>query len=292
MNEAWISLNSETSAARLMFKSLTARRAVGLGQLCLTVEAASRTQIAEGKPIWVGGTVEVKNLGLASGHLGNLHTQIQPTTLPERGGSHNPTFFCDVNYTQVQVIEEHRTGPVMLSFDFSGNWLIDGSPVPFWNAQFDHEVTQSDWITILGQMGYRPILLLEFDMPGPQGSSTDTQALEHFKRAQKRYLEQDWRLTVESLRQCLAALVGKKAEDEDEETDVNSAIKDLRKDSHSRDVGYLERYEPVRAALKFLCDLGAHPEVAETSRKHAYASLLMVAGLLHGLPRSNAAPIP
>jgi hypothetical protein len=44
VNEAWISLHGETSAARLMFKSLTARRAVGLGQLCLTVEAASRKE--------------------------------------------------------------------------------------------------------------------------------------------------------------------------------------------------------------------------------------------------------
>jgi hypothetical protein len=286
MNEAWISLHGETSAARLMFKSLAARRGVGLGQLCLTVEAASRKQIADGEPIWVGGTVEVKNLGLASGHLGNLRTQIQPTTLPERGGSHNITFLCDISYTQVQAIEEHRTGPVTLFFDFSGNWLIDGSPVPFWSAQFDHEVTQSDWITILEQIGYRRILLLEFDMPGPQGSSTYAMALEHFERAQKRYLEQDWRLTVESLRQCLAALVGKNAEDEDEETDLRSAIKELRKDSRARDVGYLERYEPVRGALKFLCDLGAHPEVAETRRKHAHASLLMVAGLLQGLSGS------
>jgi hypothetical protein len=286
LTEAWISLNSETSAARLMFKSVTARRAVGLGQLCLTVEAASRTQIAEGKPIWVGGTVEVTNLGLASGHLGNLRTQIQPTTLPKMGGSRDITFLCDVSYAQVQVIEEHRTGSVTLFFDFSGYWLIDGSPVPFWSVQFEHEVTQSDWITILEQIGYRRILLLEFDMPGPQGSSTYAQALDYFECAQKRYLEQDWRLTVESLRQCLAALVGKKAEDEDEETDIQSAIKDLRKDSHSRDVGYLQRYEPVRMALKFLCDLGAHPEVAEPQRKHAYASLLMVAGLLQGLSRS------
>jgi hypothetical protein len=241
VNEAWISLNSETSAVRLMFKSLTARRAVGLGQLHLTVDAASRTQIAEGKPIWVGGTVEVKNLGLASGYLGNLRTQIQPTMLPKRGGSRDITFLCDVSYAQVQIIEEHRTGPVTLFFDFSGNWLVDGSPVPFWSVQFEHEVTQSDWVTILEQIGYWRILLLEFDMPGPQGSSTYAQALDYFERAQKRYLEQDWRLTVESLRQCLAALVGDKAEDEDEETDVQSAIKDLRKDSHSRDVGYLER---------------------------------------------------
>ena len=54
VTEAWINLNSQTSAVRLMFKSVTGRRAVGLGQLCLTVEAASRAQIAEGQPIWVG----------------------------------------------------------------------------------------------------------------------------------------------------------------------------------------------------------------------------------------------
>ncbi|WP_407288240.1 hypothetical protein [Streptomyces sp. BP-8] len=46
-------------------------------------------------------------------------------------------------------------------------------------------------------------------------------------------------------------------------------------------VGYPVRAEQVRLALKFMCDLGAHPEVAGTERHNAYSALLMVGGLLH-----------
>src|SRR5512132_2992825 len=41
----------------------------------------------------------------------------------------------------------------------------------------------------------------------------------------------------------------------------------VRKATELRRVGYGQRNEPIRASLKFLCDLGAHPEAAEM-RKH------------------------
>ncbi|MDQ1743919.1 MAG: hypothetical protein QOE23_2258, partial [Pseudonocardiales bacterium] len=108
-----------------------------------------------------------------------------------------------------------------------------------------------------------------------------------FAEAQRHYLEHEWRHTVESLRQALAAVVGRKAEDEDTEDTLRAGIKELRRAAGARNVGYLARYEPVRAALKFLCDLGAHPEAGETSKNDAYAALLMVAGILHGLTNAS-----
>ncbi|MFE0365695.1 hypothetical protein [Streptomyces griseoaurantiacus] len=51
------------------------------------------------------------------------------------------------------------------------------------------------------------------------------------------------------------------------------------------DVGYSPRAEQVRLALKFMADLGAHPEVAETTKVDTYSTLLMVGGLLHGRQR-------
>lgn len=86
---------------------------------------------------------------------------------------------------------------------------------------------------------------------------------------------------MESLRQSLASLVGKKADEEEQETDVAESLKDLRRESRNGQVGNQPRLEHVRQAAKFLCDLGAHPEADETLRRHAYGSLLMVGGLLH-----------
>lgn len=280
MNETFLHLGGDLSAARLTFRSITGSRGVGAGQLHLTVEATSRKPSADGNPLWINGTVSVGNLGVASGYLGQLRTEIQPLVLPERGGSRTVRFDCGLGHNQILAIEEHRTGPVLLCFDFAGYWLIDGDPQSFWGSQFEHEVAQSDWITLLEQFGYQRTLLLEFPAPDFQGNAGQVQARQFFEASRKHYLEHEWRLTVESLRQCLAALVGREADDEDGEVEVQRAVKDLRRESTARGVGYAERREPVRLALKFLCDIGAHPEVAETTKRDAYSALLMVAGLL------------
>lgn len=286
-SDAWLQINSEQGAARLLYKGLSAARGVGMGQLTINVELSSRKEIADGLPVWLTGTVQVKNIGSQGGHLGALRAQTQPTALPTRGGTRDISFTCDVTYPQLQVIEEHRTGPVSLFVDFSGHWFIKCSPVPFSNAQLDIEIKQSDWIAILEQTGYRRILLLEFEAPRLQESPTYATAFTFFADAQKHYLEHEWRLTVESLRQCLAALVGKCPDDDEDDGGPRAAAKDLRKTAVQGKVGYTERYELVRQALKFLSDLGAHPEVSETTRSDAHASLLMVAGLMQGLTRTK-----
>lgn len=63
--------------------------------------------------------------------------------------------------------------------------------------------------------------------------------------------------------------------------DVEAAARALRKESRTTGVGYPPRVEQVRLALKFMCDLGAHPEITRTTRTDAYSALLMVGGLLH-----------
>ena len=94
-----------------------------------------------------------------------------------------------------------------------------------------------------------------------------------------RFGEGEWRICVESIRQSLAALVGKKAEDEDQESDVKDAINAARKMQYQ--LGYEPRRELVRRAAKFMADLGAHPETAETRKPDAYAALMIAGGLLH-----------
>jgi hypothetical protein len=129
---------------------------------------------------------------------------------------------------------------------------------------------------------------LELEAPDPQAHPDLAEAIDYFAQAQQRYLEGEWRLTVESLRQSLASLVGKKADDEEQETDLQDAFRAVRKESRDTHLGYEPRLELVRQAAKFLCDLGAHPEVTETRRHNAYGALVMVGGLLHAASSSSS----
>jgi hypothetical protein len=182
----------------------------------------------------------------------------------------------------LQIIEENRAaGGIQFYISLSGYAVQDGQHVPVPESQLSHDVSQSDWISLLQQVGYRRLLLLELEAPDPQAHPHLAEAINYYSQAQQRYLEGEWRLTVESLRQSLASVVGKKAEDEEQEIDVLESIKDVRRETRSADVGYGPRLELVRQAAKFMCDLGAHPEVAETRRHHAYGALVMVGGLLH-----------
>lgn len=82
-------------------------------------------------------------------------------------------------------------------------------------------------------------------------------------------------------RKSLASVVGKKADDEEQDTDVHDSLKAIGNESRREPVGYERRAELVRQAAKSICDLGAHPEVAEPRRQHAYGALVMVGGPLH-----------
>jgi hypothetical protein len=225
-------------------------------------------------------------MGALHGFLASLHVDNQPIVLPERGGHREITLKAEIGYNQLQVIEDFRSTGVKLHLDLSGHSFQDGEAEPFWGCQIDHEVRQSDWTVLMETMGYKRLLLIELDAPDAQRSPAMADAVSYFKQAEKHYAEHEWRLTVESLRQCLAALVGERPEDEDKEADVLAAVKTLKNQAHEERVGYDRRYEPVRRALKFLCDLSAHPEVAETRKHDAYAGLVMAVGLLHGFGRS------
>jgi hypothetical protein len=68
--------------------------------------------------------------------------------------------------------------------------------------------------------------------------------------------------------------------------DIASALKATRTKALSgNDVAYAERFELVRQAAKFLCDLAAHPGSEETGRTHARAALVTVTGLMESYRR-------
>lgn len=281
MKDTWITLSGQ-SALHLELESIGAMRGVGLSQLRFTIDAISKHAIADNAPLWLSGALRIENLGTKSGYLSALRLDNEPVHLPSERGSNTLSLLADVSNAQLQIIEDNRVGGVKFALDLAGHVMLDGKPERFFGSRLEYDVKQSDWIDLLEQMGYRRIVLIELDVPDVSRTPAMAHAVAYFQEAQKHYLEHEWRHTVESLRQCLAALVGEDANTDKSEAEVTQALKDVRSKARIDKVGYGERYEPVRQALKFQADLGAHPEVAETTKAHAHAMLLMVAGLLHG----------
>jgi hypothetical protein len=285
MDEAWVTIGSVNGAARLDLKRVQGSSGLGVMQLQFHIAASCVEEEAVGRAMWLEGKLYAEGLGGSSGYIGRLAVDESPVTLFKVGASTSFMLVADLDHRQLQIIEEHRSGAMKFRLYLTGTTMRDGHLERIGVGSFEQKVTQSDWAAVLEQMQYRRLLLIELDAPDADRSAELKLALDFYRDAEKHYLNQQWRLTVESLRQTLAALVGRKVEEEDETADVEAAAKDLRKESNKSRVGYAPRAEQVRRALKFMTDLGAHPEVAEPTKADAYSTLLMVGGLLHGWQR-------
>lgn len=283
MNDNWINLAS--GMARIVVTQVGASKGVGVCQLNVTVELAPRKDTSEGVQLWLGGTIRIGNFGAHGGYLATLRTDIQPTTLQAPGGHQTVSMTADIDPRQLQTIENVRTAGVTLDFSFSGYSLTKGAVLPYWSINVSYAIDQSSWLRMLEQFGYDPVMLVELEALGcvSKKSANEVKALAYLDDARKNYLEGEWRSAVECLRQSLAALVGKEADEEDTDADVTAALSAASKVTRSGNVPYDTRFELTRRALKFTCDIAAHPEVAETTRREAHASLLAVAGLLSRL---------
>ncbi|MFF0262513.1 hypothetical protein ACFYR2_27280 [Streptomyces microflavus] len=281
MNEIWVHIGTTNQAARLELKSVSGRSGLGVMQLRFQFEASCRKEASAQRPMWFEGKVSTFGLGSSSGYLGRLVVESSPVTLYDLAATTTFDLVVDLDHRQLQIIEEHRTGALKFNLEVTGTAMRDGNLERIGVGSIEYEVNQSSWAAILEQMQYRRLLLVELDAPDVNRSAEFATALGYYRDAEKQYVKHEWRLTVEALRQTLAALVGKKADDEDEAANVTAAAKALRKESMNTTIGYPPRAEQVRLALKFMCDLGAHPEVAGTEKHHAYSALLMVGGLLH-----------
>jgi hypothetical protein len=283
MSETWLSVDG-TPSVKVVLKNIGPYRGIDVTRTLFTFEITSKQSAVVGNQLWLGGRVEVQNLlRHTTLYLASFLPQPQPLVMPQLGTDQTLQLPLDITERQLGLIEENRTDGIRLNIWLAGHAMRDGSQVSVGDAQISHDIGQSDWIAMLQEMGYRRRLLLELDPPDPQAYPDLAEAIDYFLQGQNRYSEGEWRLAVESLRQCLASLVGMKADDEEQAEDVQGGLKELRKVQ----TGYEPRLELVRRATKFMCDLGAHPEVAETRRHHAYGALLIVGGLLHAFTRAN-----
>jgi hypothetical protein len=289
VSETWLTVGSINGAVRAVLKNINVRRGLEVGRWMFTFELTTKQQPAAGSPLWLGGRLEVQQEpGRVTPYLGTFLPQLQPVVLSALGSEQTLQLTLQVSQRQLQLIEEGRTGDdLRLDIYLSGYAVQEGQYAQISEAQISHQIGQSDWLALLQRVGYRRFLLLELEAPDPQAQPFRAESTGYYAQAQRHYQNGEWRLTVEGLRQSLASLVGKKADEEESEAEVSETLKALRKESWNGQVGYQMRLEHVRQAAKFLCDLGAHPEADETRRHHAYAALLIVGGLLHAASRSQ-----
>ena len=281
-----------TSYIRLVLKGVQAFPGMGVTRLMFSFELSNKDRNSTGYPLWLGGRVEVQARGGNRPYVGHLQPGMaQPINVGGYGQEASTQLTLDLTNRQFWLIDEARTGGAVRMFvTFSGHAVIDGQYVPVQEAQpLNHDISQSDWLDLVRMAGLKRVLLLELEAPDPLAHPDLAEALNFYSQAQTRFSEGGWRETAECVRQSLAALVGKKADEEDQECDIEEAIKTANKQSRNGKLGYEPRRELVRKAAKFMADLGAHPEVAETTKADAYAALMIAGGLLHAFTTRSAA---
>ena len=281
-----LQVGSQAVAVRIVLRDIRAEAGLGLTRFIFTFELATKQPVVVGCPAWLGGSVELETPNARRLHIASFDQQQLPLALPPLGGDHTVQLTLAVSERQLQLIEDNRVDGVSFNITFVGYVTQNGENIPINQAEMRRDIGQSDWLTMLERAGYRRRILVELESPDPLTHPELAAAIDYYRQAQRRFAEGEWRLTVESLRQGLASVVGKKAEEEDDEADVEGSLRSLRNESRTNRVGYERRAELVRQAVKFMCDLGAHPEVAETRKPDAYAALVMAGGLLHAFTKA------
>jgi hypothetical protein len=276
-----------TGAAWAVVASMRAHRGIGIARIGFEVEVSPRIPEVAGALLSLAAHVRVRTPPTMDGFLCDVAADRQYTQIIEPGTSASFSLQGTIGLRQLKAIEDARTAGVTLELSLFGHWVIKADHFPFWSATVEHDVEQSAWVNHLSGWGYRNLLLLEFDQPTVARTKELQAAFNYLAEARQRFLAHEPRHTVESLRQCLASIVGATADGDETAAQVDDALKVARKEARPGGlaVGYDQRFELVRSALKFASDIAAHPEVDETSLVEAESLLIMTAGLLYRLAR-------
>jgi len=253
MSETMLQVGSQAVAVRIVLRDIMLRPGLGLTRLLFTFELATKQQNVVGCPAWLSGSVELETPNARRLHIASFDQQRLPLALPPLGSDHTLQLALAISERQLQLIEDNRVGGVTFFISIVGYVTQNGDNVAVNQAEMRHDIGQSDWLTMLERSGYQRHMLIEPEVPDPQAHPELAAAIDHYRQAQRRFSEGEWRLTVESLRQALASVVGKKAEEEDDESDVEGSLRTLRNESRANHVGYERRAELVRQAAKFMC---------------------------------------
>ncbi len=138
----------------------------GLGSYWLNVLFEIRPTVSTADGTVLFGLVA--DLVVGGKTLPRLHPQ--PTILPRALSSSWSEFqvplSCDLSRSQLEAVEEIRNGSnLQLNLTLYAQVALAGGDTWHSTGQIQHTIGQSDWIALLGTLGYRRTLLLEVPLP-------------------------------------------------------------------------------------------------------------------------------
>jgi hypothetical protein len=283
MTENYLNFGGANAGIRITPGDVALIAGIGRHRIRINSTMSAANEAADGVTIAFTGDLLIPSLGLASGYLGRM-TRTYPQHL-NRDGSFSVLFDTEVTDDQIRTIEDRRSVTADGSFDLVLNLRYegrdgDGNPCSGSGQLQPHKFARDAWLEGLRQVGYRNVQIIELEVIQQSADAELAKAIEFFKQAQSRYFSGDYREVAECLRQSINAIVGRPGEEEEELAEITKEIGDAQREAHKTKVGYSERFEIVRMALKFLADMGAHPEAGTTTRPEALAQLHMAAGLI------------
>lgn len=235
----------------------------------------------------VGGSVTVKTRKMPAVNLGHLYMDrsvwLNTSTHPHK---HYLSMFVDLAPEQIEALEASRNGEGGLDFTLTVTALTEYQEnIDQTNESVLFCINQSDWLSVLAQIGYGDYLLLE--IPSPPSAGTDTDYLARLREARQHIWLGQYDDAVMDCRNALAcrkdkglaeaitaserAFCGKKnAPPEDGEGARNAMSKN-------------DRFWFLYRAAKHLTDASAHPEGRPPqpfTRSQAISVLSITAALL------------
>jgi len=281
--ESYLNVGGVNSGLRISHGEVSLIAGIGRHRLRITDTVSAANERADQLVVTFTGDLIMPSIGIGSGYVGS----ILPTT-PQRitrDGSFPIVFDIEVTDDQIRRIEDRRSVSADGGFDLALNLRIESidaqNAISHGSGQLQpHKFSREAWLEGLRQVGFRHVQIIELEVMDSSDRPTISQAIEFFKQAQSRYFNGEYREVAESLRQSLNAIVGISGDEEIDAEQLARELGELQKQTRTSKVGYPPRVEHVRKALKFVSDIGAHPEVGDTNRFDALAQLNMTAGLI------------
>ncbi len=220
-----------------------------------------------------------------------LHGTQLPFDVQSKGAE--VSLVAELDPFRLEAIETVRAGgSVDFVVSLHINCVVDGEPVPYWGSISPVGVSQSEWIDILSQAGYRNIMLLELPT-AEYGSSPDlNQCLNELRNAQNALFRGQFRDAVGACRllmETIAYGVGDKPNDWDPvRALVSKAPISMEK---------AQRIAAIRLAVQHLAAAAVHQQPDSRnfhwSREDATCILAISAAVMQlSLQSSPSTPIP
>lgn len=213
--------------------------------------------------------------------LATLNPFLTETSI-ELGRRSSFSLELDLNFRQLEIIEkERRGGDVHFRLRLKLLWMErkrtsdrfirDSSVVvimPRWGQEL--RIPQSEWVKMLGEIGYERLRVIELPIPEPPKGTVIDSSLQHIEEALRSYNEGDY---DDVLGNCRKAIY-----------EVEKAKLDLAKvlDSNSK----AEKMDGIQRRLKDFLSLGPHAETRDyINRRDAEAALYFTTSLIRYLAK-------